>query len=258
MYSERLAIAGRIVAEAAELALWHFSRRGDLALNSKRSQDFVSEADMAVERLIRDRLRRSFPADNVIGEELGGELGPSASWVIDPIDGTANFLRGSPLWGISLGLLVERQPVIGVIALPVLGELLAAETGQGLFRDGRPFTRDNRFDEVHIVSLGDSADDVLADASAFYQGLRRAQWSVECYRCTTVGMVSAAKGVVDGHLQRRTTLWDIAGGLVICAEAGLEVSHDFYNGDIRHMSVAAGTPSLMRAVKPLWPDLRPR
>ncbi|WP_213990198.1 inositol monophosphatase family protein [Sodalis sp. dw_96] len=255
--SHRLAIAGQIVAEAAELALWHFSRRAGLQLNSKRSQDFVSEADMAVERLIRDRLQQHFPADNVVGEELGGELGQAASWVIDPIDGTANFLRGSPLWGVSLGLLEGQKPVMGVVALPVLNELLAAETGQGVFSQGRPFARDSRFAEVKMVSLGDSADDRLTDAAAFYQGLRRAEWSVECYRCTTVGMVFAAKGLVDGHLQRRTTLWDIAGGLVICAEAGLEVTHAFRDGNIRYMSVAAGTASLMEAVRPLWPDLRP-
>ncbi|WP_413725824.1 inositol monophosphatase family protein [Sodalis sp. RH16] len=255
--SHRLAIAEHIVAEAAELALWHFSRRAELRLDSKRSQDFVSEADMAVERLIRDRLQQHFPDDNVVGEELGGELGPGANWVIDPIDGTANFLRGSPLWGVSLGLLEGQKPVLGVVALPVLTELLAAETGQGVFSKGQPFVRDSRFDEVKMVSLGDSADDRLPDAAAFYQGLRGAEWSVECYRCTTVGMLFAAKGLIDGHLQRRTTLWDIAGGLVICAEAGLEVTHAFRDGDIRHMSVAAGTASLLDDVRPLWPNLQP-
>ncbi|XBS70178.1 inositol monophosphatase family protein [Acerihabitans sp. KWT182] len=255
--SRRLAVAGEIVAEAAELALWHYSRRAELRPDSKRSQDFVSEADRAVERLVRERLRRHFPDDNIIGEELGGELGQDANWVIDPIDGTANFLRGSPLWGVSLGLLQGSRPVLGVVALPVLKEQLAAEIGQGIFSQGRPFARDNRFDEVRMVSLGDSADDRLADAAAFYQGLRRAEWSVECYRCTTVGMIFAAKGQVDGHLQRRTTLWDIAGGLAICAEAGLDVTHAFHNGDIRHMSVAAGTASLLKAVHPLWPDLQP-
>ncbi len=255
--SDRLAVAGQIVAEAAELALWHFLRRADLTLSSKRSQDFVSGADMAVERLIRDRLRRHFPTDNVIGEELGGELAQAASWVIDPIDGTANFLRGSPLWGVSLGLLERQKPVLGVVALPVLNELLSAEIHQGVFSEGQPFQRDNRYDEVRIVSLGDSADDRLEDAAAFYQGLRRAEWSVECYRCTTVGMIFAAKGLVDGHLQRRTTLWDIAGGLVICAEAGLDVTYGFRDGDIRHMSVAAGTASLMDAVRPLWPGQQP-
>jgi myo-inositol-1(or 4)-monophosphatase len=258
LLSHRLAIASQIVAEASDLALWYFSRRDLLTLNAKRTQDFVSEADMAVERLIRDRLQTYFPTDNVIGEEMGGELGAGANWIIDPIDGTANFLRGSPLWGVSLGLMEHREPVIGVVALPVLKESLAAEAGKGLFSDGQPFRRDNRFAGVQILSLGDSSDDPLADAAAFYQGLRRADWSVECYRCTTVGMVFAAKGVIEGHLQRRTKLWDIAGGLTLCAEAGLDVTHRFWYDDIRHMSVAAGTAGLMRTVKTLWPDLQPR
>ncbi|TKI06143.1 inositol monophosphatase family protein [Martelella alba] len=257
MLSERLATAVRIAAEGADLALWHFRRRDELTLNSKRAQDFVSEADTAVERQMRGCLRECFPGDNIIGEELGGEWDDSPSWVIDPIDGTANFLRGSPLWGVSLGLLVKRKPIIGVIILPVLNDVMAAEAGQGLYRNGQPYQRDNRYDTVQMVSLGDSHDDALSDASAFYEGLRRAQWSVECYHCTTVGMVFAAKGIVGGHLQRRTHLWDIAGGLTICAEAGLEVTHGINGDDTRHMSVAAGVPALLRAVRPLWPDLAP-
>jgi len=148
--------------------------------------------------------------------------------------------------------------VIGVVALPVLNELFAAETGRGIFLNGQPFTRDNRFADVQIVSLGDSADDQLGEAAAFYRGLREANWSVHCYRCTTVGMVFAAKGVTEGHIQRRTTLWDIAGGAVLCQEAGLETVVNFGSQGIRHLSVAAATPALMAAVKPLWPDLAPR
>jgi myo-inositol-1(or 4)-monophosphatase len=117
--------------------------------------------------------------------------------------------------------------------------------------------RDGRFGDVRIVSLGDSSDDKLDEAAQFYQGLRAADWSVQCYRCTTVGMVFAAKGITDGHLQRRTTLWDIAGGAVLCQEAGLETVVSFGSENIRDLAVAAGTPGLMAIVRPLW-DLQPR
>jgi myo-inositol-1(or 4)-monophosphatase len=256
--SERLRIASQIAAQAAELALDYFSRRSEIDVSSKRPQDFVSVADVAVETFIRQQLQHYFPEDAIIGEEMGGQLDDNPCWVIDPIDGTSNFLRGSPLWGVSLGLVEQRRPVIGVVALPVLNELFAAETGRGIFLNGQPFTRDNRFADVQIVSLGDSADDQLGEAAAFYRGLREANWSVHCYRCTTVGMVFAAKGVTEGHIQRRTTLWDIAGGAVLCQEAGLETVVNFGSQGIRHLSVAAATPALMAAVKPLWPDLAPR
>ncbi len=256
--SERLRIASQITAQAAELALGYFSRRDEIDVSSKRTQDFVSQADVAVENFIRQQLSHYFPDYPVIGEEMGGQLSDRACWVIDPIDGTSNFLRGSPLWGVSLGLVERHRPVLGVVALPVLNELFAAESGKGIFLNGKPFTRDNRFADVQVLSLGDSADDKLGEAAAFYRGLREADWSVHCYHCTTVGMVFAAKGILDGHLQRRTTLWDIAGGAVLCQEAGLETVVNFGDEGIRHLSIACGTPSLMAAVKPLWPDLSPR
>lgn len=256
--SARLAIASQIVERAAELALSHFNRRDEINVSSKRPQDFVSEADVAVEQFIREQLQLHFPDDAVVGEEMGGQLGDSACWVIDPIDGTSNFLRGSPLWGVSLGLVEQHKPVIGVVSLPVLNEHFAAESGQGVFRNGQVFVRDSRFAEVQILSLGDSSDDKLDEAVAFFYGLRAANWSVHSYRCTTVGMIFAAKGMIDGHMQRRTTLWDIAGGAVICQEAGLETVIGSSKEGIRKMSVASGTAALMQTVKPLWPDLSPR
>lgn len=259
--SSRLAIANQIVTQAAALALNYFNRRDEIQVSSKKVQDFVSQADVAVEQFIRAQLAEYFPLDAIIGEELGGTLTDAPCWVIDPIDGTSNFLRGSPLWGVSLGCVEGKKAVIGVVALPVLNERFAAESGKGIFLNDRPFTRDNRFGDVQILSLGDSSDDRLGDAADFYQGLRAADWSVQCYRCTTVGMVFAAKGVIDGHLQRRTTLWDIAGGAVLCQEAGLEtvVSFSIEGGieSIRGLSVAAGTPDLMDTVRTLW-DLKPR
>lgn len=255
--SPRLAKASQIAAQAAELALDYFNRRDEIQVSSKKVQDFVSQADVAVEQFIRAQLALHFPQDAIIGEELGGTLTDAACWVIDPIDGTSNFLRGSPLWGVSLGLVEGRKPQIGVVALPVLNEQFAAESGKGIFLNGEPFTRDNRFGDVQILSLGDSSDDRLDDAASFYQELRAADWSVQCYRCTTVGMVFAAKGVIDGHLQRRTTLWDIAGGAVLCQEAGLETVLSFGDEGIRGLSVATGTAGLMNTVRSLW-DLKPR
>lgn len=255
--SARLAIASQIAAEAAALALGYFNRRDDIQVSSKKVQDFVSQADVAVEQFIRSQLAEHFPQDAIIGEELGGVLTDAACWVIDPIDGTSNFLRGSPLWGVSLGLVEDKKPLIGVVVLPVLDEHFAAESGKGIFRNGQTFVRDSRFGDVQIVSLGDSSDDKLDEAAAFYQGLRAADWSVQCYRCTTVGMVFAAKGITDGHLQRRTTLWDIAGGAVLCQEAGLETVVSFGSPSIRDLAVAAGTPGLMATVRALW-DLKPR
>jgi len=249
----RLARAAAIVEEAARAASGFFARRQELAAATKRPQDFVSEADTAVERLIRDRLAAAFPGEPVVGEELGGEAG-DAFWIIDPIDGTANFLRGSPLWGISLGFVRDGRPELGVVALPVFGEVFAAASGAGVFLASEPFVRHVPFAEVRLVSLGDSLGDDIRDVTRLHAGLRRSGWVVEAFHSTSVAMVFAARGHLDGHLQKRTTLWDIAGGSVICSEAGLDVriGRDLASG---MPWVAAGTPGLLAAAEPLWPEL---
>lgn len=93
----RLSQASAIIEEAAEKALHFFAAHQTVATHAKGVQDFVSEADTTVENFIRDRLAAIFPGEAIVGEEFGGQS-EGAYWIIDPIDGTSNFLRGSPLW----------------------------------------------------------------------------------------------------------------------------------------------------------------
>lgn len=102
-------------------------------------QDFGSEADTGVERLVRQRLAAIFPAETVLGEEMGG-MADDAYWTIDPIDGTANFLRGSPLWGISLGFVRNGSPELGIVAMPVVNEIYSACDGSGLLLNSGKFS----------------------------------------------------------------------------------------------------------------------
>jgi myo-inositol-1(or 4)-monophosphatase len=122
-------------------------------------------------------------------------------------------------------------------------------------RNGRPFRR-VAFPDVRVLSLGDSRDDDLDQMAAFYRGLRAAEWIVECYRCTSVGMAFATMGFVEGHIQRRTTMWDIAGGFALCREAGLDtvISRDSNTGQF---AVAVATPALLEDAALLWPGLQP-
>ncbi|WP_062207489.1 inositol monophosphatase family protein [Aureimonas sp. AU12] len=230
-----------VVEEAAREALAVFEQRATLAVDAKRPQDFVSSADLAIEALVRRRLAERFPGEAVVGEEEGGEAGP-AYWIVDPIDGTSNFLAGSPLWGVSLGYVVDDVPIVGAVAAPVLGELFAAADGLGILRNGQPFTRPAPLADLRLVSMGDSMDDDL-DASLVLHGwLRRAGWVVEAFHSTSVSMLFAATGRFDGHIQPVTTMWDIAGGAAICREAGLDVRIR-RNADGGY-GIWAGTPAL--------------
>ncbi|WP_198083420.1 inositol monophosphatase [Variovorax sp. E3] len=122
-------------------------------MRPKGPQDFVSAADEKVEQLIRARLALDFFGDAVIGEECGGRPSANATWFIDPIDGTSNFLRGLPLWGVSLGLVRDGKPSIGVIAFPALDLIVGAETGFGLFVNGRAAQPQRPFSDVHLASV---------------------------------------------------------------------------------------------------------
>ena len=110
----RLAVATHLIHEAGDLAAGYFARRETLTRETKGPQDFVSVADREVEALIRTRLAEAFPEDGFLGEESGGGASERC-WVVDPIDGSNNFLRGLPLWGVSIAYAIVGEPVIGLI-----------------------------------------------------------------------------------------------------------------------------------------------
>ena len=123
-----------LATEAAALAR---SRAGHVTPQEKANLSYVTDLDQDLEQMIRGRLAALFPDDVLTGEEyaVGGGTGPRR-WSIDPIDGTGNLVHGLPLWAISIGLIDDGEPVLGVIAIPPLGELFWATKGGGSWRDG--------------------------------------------------------------------------------------------------------------------------
>src|SRR5271169_2636010 len=132
--ASRAEFARQIAREAGALA-WRYFRRGtDLAVQTKGRQDFVTVADHAVEALLRARLKHAFATDAILGEEGGGELGRNL-WVIDPIDGTLNFVHGVRYWCISIGFIANGERRIGVVFDPTQDELFWATRGRGAWSD---------------------------------------------------------------------------------------------------------------------------
>ncbi|GAA1818156.1 histidinol-phosphatase [Agromyces neolithicus] len=125
-----LALALELADLADAVSLTRY-RAVDLDVSTKPDRSFVTEADLAVERAIRDRLAAARPDDGIFGEEFGTEGDATRQWIIDPIDGTANFLRGVPVWGSLISLAVDRTPVVGVASAPALGRRWWAATGMG-------------------------------------------------------------------------------------------------------------------------------
>jgi len=147
----RLSVAVPLIRDAGEMAAGFFARRGSLTRERKGPQDFVSVADREVEALIRSRLAAAFPADGFLGEESGGGAGERC-WVVDPIDGTNNFLHGLPLWGVSIAYAIEGEPVIGLIYLPCIGRLYSAVRGGGARCNGAP---------IAVSGTGDLAEAMI-------------------------------------------------------------------------------------------------
>ena len=148
----RLTAACAVAREAGKLALRHFRERpASLRIDFKGHQDYLAASDAEVEELIRQRLREAFPSDAFFGEEGGGELGDRV-WIVDPVDGTANFLRGIPSFCVSIAFVREGSTDVGVIYDPLGDELFAAARGRGATLDGAPI-RVSGLDEIRNATV---------------------------------------------------------------------------------------------------------
>jgi len=127
----RFAAALDLATEAGALALRMRPAVGAQTATLKGAQDWLTEADGAVERFLSERLAARFPTDGFQGEEGGKARGGNLRWVVDPIDGTSNYARGRPRFCVSLALLEDRTPLIGVLVAPAMGETFAARLGGG-------------------------------------------------------------------------------------------------------------------------------
>ena len=160
--ADDLALALALAADADHISLDRF-HSVDLVVTTKPDRTPVTDADQAVERSIRAGIEAARPGDSILGEEYGTQGSGSRQWIIDPIDGTANFLRGVPIWGTLIALAIDGMPVVGVVSSPALGKRWWAATSHGAWaqdtgRDPRP---------IHVSAVAD-----LADASLSYNSLQ--------------------------------------------------------------------------------------
>ncbi len=133
------AVAEATALAAGRLAVSYLTQNKPLEIETKGPQDFVTAVDKAVELLIRNRLHQAFPHHAILGEEFGlDKEGARVVWVLDPIDGTSNFMRDRPSWCVSIGATVEGKPILGVIFDPIKDELYSAVAGRGATRNGDP------------------------------------------------------------------------------------------------------------------------
>jgi len=197
-------------------------RAADLVVSTKPDRTPVTEADKAVEAALRDTLAGERPGHAVLGEEEGatGDAGGGWRWIIDPIDGTANYLRGIPVWATLIALEHDGEMVIGVASAPAMGHRWWAAKGDGAFRDGEPIrvSQVAAIEDAQLSSDGFDSWERHGGADAFMALVRR------CWRTRGFGdfwqHMLVAEGAVDIALEPAVSLWDLAAVQVIVEEAG--------------------------------------
>ncbi|HWD37798.1 MAG TPA: inositol monophosphatase family protein, partial [Fimbriimonas sp.] len=208
--SLRAAELGEIVKAAGEVAM---QGRGRLVSELKKDGSIVTNADRDVETWLRPRLTELVPGSSVWGEEFGHDgMSEHGLWLVDPVDGTSNFSFGSPLWGVSVALMVEDRIVLGAISLPDLGELYLAEHGQGAFKNG---------DRIPAIPPGPIRDHELlsyGEGVAKFLGSRKAPGKQRLSGAFVVDGTFTAVQRYRGLIGIRERLYDVAACLAICAE----------------------------------------
>ena len=240
MELDRREVACRAVtAEAGRLALDWFERRSSIAVTLKGPQDYASEADAAVERLVAGRLAEAFPDDAFLGEEEGGEVGERV-WVVDPIDGTANFIRGVARFCVSVAFVAGGQVQLGAICSPVTGEFHFARRGRGATLNDVPIhvATTDRLERASI-EIGWSSRLPFAPYIAAIEKMLTAGVDFRRFGSGALGLASVADGRADAYLELHINSWDCLAGILLVEEAGGRVN-DF----LAHDGLRRGNPIL--------------
>lgn len=246
----REAACRQMIVEAAGIALAGFH-----ALNSatvvamKGPQDFLTETDGQVEAFLKERIAQLFPDDGFLGEEGGGEL-TEHLWVVDPIDGTANFARGVPHFCISIAFVTGARVEFGAIANPVQDELYLARRGRGATRNGvRLAAAATTSFQTACVELGWSARIANERYLATLAAILAKGANVRRSASGALGLAYVADGRSDAYVELHINAWDCLAGLLLVEEAGGRTSGFMADGGLLHGNpVLAAAPGIADAM----------
>ena len=222
-----LTTAIEAVVRAGDVMMSRFGT--SVRVDKKGAIDLVTEVDVAIERSFREIIAERFPDHAVLGEEMGGSAAavPGPCWVFDPIDGTTNFAHGLPIFCASLALEIDGVAEVAAVYDPTRKELFTAERGGGAFLNGRRLAVSSAADLVDAVlvtgfpyDVHQRVDEIVGLFAAFVGRAR----AVRRLGSAAIDLCYVAAGRMDGFWESDLKAWDIAGGALIVAEAGGQVS----------------------------------
>jgi len=244
--------ARRAALEAGAFVRERFNAGRAGKIRAKGERDFVTEVDTASEAMIKERLAASFPSIGFLAEESAEAPKTDAFWIIDPLDGTTNFIHGYPSIGVSIALMERRRLAVACVYDPLRDELFEAEAGRGATLNGAPISVSGaRSLDASLLGTGfpfgapqhiEAYLRVFADLFAVCRDIRRAGAAV-------LDLSHVAAGRLDGFWELHLKPWDMAAGALIVREAGGRVG-DFFGGDgfLESGNIVAAAPGIYGAI----------
>ena len=240
-----LPLLERIIRDAGEIALTYFRDLNHLTVDKKSPRDFVTAADLAVEKFLQAKLSEHYPQYGFWGEESGQSKNQTNRWIVDPIDGTHSFSRGQYYWSISVALEIDGVIVAGAVYAPALDDYYCASKGYGAWRNGKT---------IHVSEIDDLGDAMIGTGFACLRSYlennnlerfcRVAQATTGQRRLgsAAVDICLVADGQLDAFWEQELNLYDIAAGALIAQEAGATVTDFQGNAGIfpKHILVTNG------------------
>jgi myo-inositol-1(or 4)-monophosphatase len=228
---ERYAFLRRVAREAGARARDFWLRRAALTVELKGPQDFVSGADREVEAFIRGEIAGAFPTDHFLGEETVGSFTGNAErlWIVDPIDGTHNFLRGIPYWNVSIAYVEDGVRTLGAVHDPVRDELFHARRGAGAWCAGpggeaRLATATTTGLAGAMIAVGHSDRAPEPRYLELRRALMNANAAFRNFGSAALQLAHVAEGRLDGYVEFELSSWDAMAGLLLVEEAGGRVA----------------------------------
>lgn len=244
--------AGNIIVRAMQ-------RMDTVKISEKRPNDFVTEIDQRVEQEIVSIIRKAYPSHGIVGEEGSEQEGQLYEWIIDPIDGTRNFIHGFPYFCISIGITYKNKIEYGVIYDPVRQELFTAARGKGAFlNDRRIRVGQRKVLEEALIGTGFAyrhTNKTYATPAKIFQAMVPASGDIRRAGAAALDLAYVACGRLDGFWEFGLHIWDIAAGLLLVKEAGGMICDPAGGEDyLKSGNIVAANPVLMRQ---LLKTLRP-
>ena len=223
--SANLNVMIKAARKAGRTLIKDFQEVENLQVSAKSAGDFVSRADIAAEKIIKEELIEARPTYGWLGEESGEIAGqdPTRRWIVDPLDGTTNFLHGLPHWAVSIALEHKGQIVSGVVFDAAKDEMFVAEKGKGAWMNDRRIRVSDRhrmIESIYATGLPFAGRSDLPETLRALAQLLPTCAGVRRWGAASLDLAYVAAGRYDGFWESRLNIWDIAAGIILAREAG--------------------------------------